>query len=468
MIRNLNAIGKIKPKSSNEIKHSKISLGFEKLDRDVFDPEKAYDKTAELGVKWARIQSGWARTEKQRGVYDFEWIDKVVDNLLIRGIQPWVCLCYGNPLYTEMAKEVFGAVGCPPIFSDEEKTAWKNYVTAFVEHFDGRINRYEIWNEPDGIWCWKHGVNATELGIFTRDTAKCIKEIKPEAEVIGGVICTRNLAFLNEAFLTGMGEYLDYISFHEYTHDETKVFETVKAYTALAHMYNPKIRIIQGESGTQSKIGGHGALAECAWTEEIQAKQLARHTIADLMSGVEMASYFSCMDMIEALNGKNGDTASYLDYGYFGVLGAEFDENGKSVGTYYRKPSFYTLRNICSIFSDDYEACEIPLVFNNEYSGFVCDRKPCYRDVISAAFKKENGVGFVYWYPSNILTTSFDSVVSVTFHTNYEKLTLIDVMDGTIYEIPENMIQRHPGGVCYIANLPVKDTPLILAGGDFE
>ena len=115
----LKKIGKIIPKRSNEIKHSKISLGFEKLDRDVFDPEKAYDKVADCGVKKVRLQSGWQRTEKQKGVYDFEWLDTIVDNFVNRGIEPWMCLCYGNSLYTEQAKEVFGAVGCPPIFSEE-------------------------------------------------------------------------------------------------------------------------------------------------------------------------------------------------------------------------------------------------------------------------------------------------------------------------------------------------------------
>ena len=63
----LKKIGKVTPKSSKEINYSKIGLGFEKLDRDVFDPEKAYDKVAECGVKWARIQSGWKKTEKQKG-----------------------------------------------------------------------------------------------------------------------------------------------------------------------------------------------------------------------------------------------------------------------------------------------------------------------------------------------------------------------------------------------------------------
>ena len=53
----LKKIGKIIPKKSSEIKNSKISLGFEKLDRDVFDPEKAYDKVADCGVKKVRLQS---------------------------------------------------------------------------------------------------------------------------------------------------------------------------------------------------------------------------------------------------------------------------------------------------------------------------------------------------------------------------------------------------------------------------
>lgn len=57
------------------------------------------------------------------------------------------------------------------------------------------------------------------------------------------------------------------------------------------------------------------------------------------------------MEMIEALRGEKGNTTSYLDYGYFGVLGAEFDDNGKSVGTYYKKPSYFTLQNIASIFA---------------------------------------------------------------------------------------------------------------------
>ena len=463
----LKKIGTITPKKSSDIKYSKISLGFEKLDRDVFDPEKAYDKVAECGVKKVRLQSGWQRTEKEKGVYDFEWLDSIVDNFIKRGIEPWICLCYGNRIYTEAAEKVFGAVGCPPIFTEEEKQAWINYVKAVVVRFKGKVNYFEIWNEPDGDWCWKHGANAEELGKFTLSTAKAIKEANPDAKTIGGVLCLRKLDFLNTALKTGMAEYLDFISFHEYTHDERNVFEKVESFRALAKIYNPNIELIQGESGTQSRRGGHGALWDGAWTEEIQAKQLARHTLADLMTNVHFTSYFSCVDMIEALNGDVNNKASYLDYGYFGILGADFDENGRSTGEYYKKPSYYALQNICSLFAEDITVCTLPIFIHSNYAGAQYENQPHRYEITSGSFERNGGKAFVYWYPSNIMTTSYNSSVTIEFYTEYKDIKLIDIMDGSVYEIPSDMIEDKGDGVYLINELPIKDTPLILTFGSF-
>lgn len=463
----LKKIGTIQPKKSSEIEYSKISLGFEKLDRDVFDPEKAYDKVADCGVKKARIQSGWQRTEKEKGVYDFGWLDEIVDNFTKRGIEPWICLCYGNSLYNDMAKNIFGAVGCPPITSDEEKRAWINYVKATVMRYSGKVNYFEIWNEPDGDWCWKHGANATELGEFTLATAKAIKEINPDAKTIGGVVCLRKLDFLNTAFKTGMGEYLDFISFHEYTHDERNVFEKVDNIRALAKHYNPNIEIIQGESGSQSRSGGCGALWDGAWTQKIQAKQLARHTMADLLADVHFTSYFSCMDMIEALNGNVNDKSSYLDYGYFGILGANFDEDGKSIGEYTEKLSYYVLQNICSLFAGDIKLCKHPIYVHSGYSARKYETQLHRYDIISGVFERNGDKAFVYWYPSNIMTTSYQSSITLELLTENKDIRLIDIMDGSVYKIPDNMIENNGDGVYVIKELPIKDTPLVLTIGNF-
>lgn len=342
-------IGEIKAKNSKDIKFSKIGLGFEKLDRDAFDPTKCYDKIAALGVKWARIQSGWAKTEREKGVYDFEWLDKIVDSLISYGLKPWICLCYGNGLYSELAAQTFGCVGVPPIHDEESVAAWENYVRATVEHFKGRIDTYEVWNEPDNKSCWKTGVNATELGEFTAKTARYVKETDPDAYVIGGVACKKRLTFMNEAMRAGMADYIDGISFHEYTPDESSVAQTVSAYRALAHAYGKDLEIIQGESGSQSRSGGCGAVRKGAWTQKKQAKQLLRHAIADLAADVKFTSYFSCMDMFEALRGTVDDPESYKDFGYFGVLGATFDEDGHATGEYTPKLSYRALQVIASL-----------------------------------------------------------------------------------------------------------------------
>ncbi len=467
MIR-LKKIGNVTPKASSEIKHSRIGIGFEKLDRNVFDPEQAYDKIAATGVKWVRIQSGWQRTEREKGVYDFAWLDSIVDNLIKRGMVPWMCLCYGNDLYTEKAKEVFGAVGCPPINTEEERQAWHNYVKATTSHYKGRIEYYEVWNEPDGSWCWKTGPNATELGNFNVATAKAVREGDPDAKVIGGSICTKDIGFVREALKTGMGEAIDAFTFHEYTADETSVPNTVSAYKAICGEFNPDIEIIQGESGSQSRHDGNGALHDQGWTSDKQVRQLARHTMIDLLTDVKFTSYFTSVDMIEALRGTVGDKASYMDFGYFGVLGVEFDEDGFAKSGYEPKPSYRALQTICSIFSDDVEKADVPFVRwkfaspwigGNDYDG----------EIIWGGFKKPNGAkAFVYWNPSNLLTTKFESTISFRVASDKcRELKIVNLLDGSVYEFTDEMLQWTGEESVDLKNIPVTDYPLLITLGDF-
>ncbi len=460
-------IGTVTPKSSLEVKQSRLGLGFEKLDRNTFDPNKAYDKVAALGVKWIRIQSGWQRTERQKGVYDFTWLDEIVDNLLSRGLRPWLCLCYGNDLYTEMAKTVYGAVGCPPIFSKKEKTAWKNYVQATVRHFAGRIFAYEIWNEPDAD-CWKSGVNGTEFGLFTRDTAKAIRETDPALTVYGGVICVGTLKFLNEALQTGMAGYLDAITYHQYTPDEQEIPKWVNAWLSLAKQYNPKIQLIQGESGSQSRSDGAGAMWGAAFTPRKQAKQLLRHAVMDLSTEVLFTSFFSCMDMKEALNGVVGDASTYKDYGYFGVLGADFDEDGFATGEYTPKPSYYALQNLSAIFSEDYEKCELPIFYRTEHSRRIWRETEPHTKVCDCAFRRPDGSAlYAYWMPTELLTTDYESNITLEVATLPAPMRLVDPYDGSIYEIPESMIETDPFGCITVHALPIRDYPMFLTFGNF-
>lgn len=106
------------------------------------------------GVKYARCQTGWAKCEKEKGVYDFSWLDSITDNLIRRGIKPWFNVGFGNPIYIDNIPNET-AVGCVPLFySDETVNAWKNYIHALTEHFSSRVQYYEIWNEANTEHFW--------------------------------------------------------------------------------------------------------------------------------------------------------------------------------------------------------------------------------------------------------------------------------------------------------------------------
>lgn len=484
----LKKVGAVKIYSSNEIGSSRIGIGFEKLDRGAFDPEKAYDPVAATGAKWIRLQSGWARTETKKGIYSFQWLDSIVDNLLKRGMTPWLCLCYGNSLYTPEAAEIFGAVGYPPQ-TPEAAEGWSNYVTETVRHFKGRIAWYEVWNEPDGVWCWKTGVDGTEYGELVKRTAAAVKAGDPDAKIIGGCQCLFELEWLSAMLATGAGKVLDAFSYHNYAVDETFLPHQVQSLYALAKRYNQEIKLIQGETGAQSRSDSPGgALSGGAWTQLKQAKYMVRHTITDFMSNVMFSSYFSCLDMMEALNGRVGDKASRKDFGYFGILSAEFDDDGVATGVYTPKTAYRTLQVLASVFKEDFDIAVLPVQLRSEFSRRLLGPEEPPKAFSYAGFQRKNGsCAFAYWKPTDLLTDSFESTVSID-SVLPGKPRIVDLLDGTVYEIPEPMIKREtptwrdtPNGAVEIpgntasknldflrfVHLPVKDYPLLLTFGDF-
>lgn len=463
----LKKIGRIVPLAPGQARDSRLGLGFEKLDRKAFEPEKAYDLVAGSGVRYVRIQSGWQRTEIQKGVYDFSWLDSIVDHLIARGMEPWIDLCYGNGLYTPAAREIFGAVGCPPISTEEEKTAWRNYVEALVRRYAGKVAWYEIWNEPDGRHCWRHGINAAEYGDFAVDTCRAIHRADPGAKAIAGVLCSINLPYFKEMFDRGVAVEADAVSFHRYNANELDALQEIRALRALIDRYNPKLRIIQGESGTQSDSRGAGALRGGAWTPLKQAKYLLRHRLLDLASEVVFTSHFSALDMIEALNGRVGDKASYLDFGYFGVIQAEFNEDGLATGEYKPKLSYQALQNLCALFPGDVAPADLPLRREALDSPRVFAKDDASSSLVALGFRGKGGEALAYWKAVDLMRETYDGTISFRLAGEEREIRLIDLLSGQIYELPPSMMESVNGQVVRLRNLPLTDCPLLLTFGEF-
>lgn len=83
-------LGNLKTFSANEIETSRWPIGGETLDRDYADYHFYKEYLGPLGAKSIRLQGGWAKCEQEKGVYDFEWLDKIIDDALARGVKPWI------------------------------------------------------------------------------------------------------------------------------------------------------------------------------------------------------------------------------------------------------------------------------------------------------------------------------------------------------------------------------------------
>ena len=206
------------PKSADLPESSTGSIGFECLDRGLFDPDRCYDTLAAAGVKWARCQTMWSRCEKQKGVYDFTVLDGVVDNLTRRGIRPWFSVTFGNTLY--MTNCFTGAaVGCvPTLYGEECRAAWCAYVRALARRYKGKVTHWEVWNEPNLPQFWQPSKpNADDYLALVKLTGSVIREEIPDAKIGGTTASPALNAWEKRFFEAGGAKAIDFWCGHAYT-----------------------------------------------------------------------------------------------------------------------------------------------------------------------------------------------------------------------------------------------------------
>ena len=267
----------------------------------------------------------------------------------------------------------------------------------------------------------------------------------------------------------GVAAEADAVSFHRYNANELDALNEMQALRALIDRYNPKVQIIQGESGTQSDSRGAGALRGGAWTPLKQAKYLLRHRLIDLSTDMVFTSHFSAMDMIEALNGKVGDKASYLDFGYFGVIQADFNEEGLATGEYTPKLSYRALQHLCTLFDGKSKPEQLPIRRVVNPSARVFDKDASDSRLVMLGFRRGNGTALAYWEAADLMRETYDGTVSFQLAGEKDAPRLVDLMTGDVYQVPETLVKRDDlGEIVELVNLPLTDSPLLLMFGDFD
>ena len=290
----LEQIGKVEVVKPDGKGNSLWSVGCETIERGftVYDEYKSF--VGKLGVGYARLMSGWAKCEPQPGVYEFEWLDAIVDDMISQGVCPWLCICYANPIYKDGMIDLDS-----PIFTDEETMqAWLRYVKEIVVRYKGKITMYEIWNEPDG----GNGKKYPEsyINLFIR-TAELIRELDPQVKIAGMALtgsmkpeyATTVLSAIAEQ---GKAHLMDYATIHPYAFNPDETIEDIKAFRALVHKYAPHVVILQGENGTNACLQHAFALRNYEWTEYSHAKWYMRRMTTDFRLGIP-SSVFTMVDI---------------------------------------------------------------------------------------------------------------------------------------------------------------------------
>ena len=408
------------------------SIGCETLDRDYADFDKYRPWLCEIGARSARIQSGWAKCEPEAGKYDFGWLDHIVDGLIEEGLTPWMSLGYGNPVYG--AEKSLGS----RIFSDDRTMkAWRKYVNALVTRYRGKVNEWEIWNEPN---LGRGNNSAADYANLVIATVAEIKKVSPDAVIIAGSLSRMPLDFTSD-FLdilkkkNVLGD-IDYISFHPYFENPDDAVDGILELAELVRSYNPDIKLFMGECGCPCVLEWAHALRYHEWSEYSQAKWVARRMLNDWSLGIR-SSIFTFVDL-QYPNMMQS----------FGMLRTNLLKE-----VVYRRPAFYTFRNIVNVFTP----------------GLVPDRTLEY-DCNSARELSLTGVrigediaGAVMWFSDKLPSDALDfQEVDLTLKgVALAEPVLVDLITGRVYNV-----KRYRGDVMAgrqkFTGLQLWDSPMLL------
>ncbi|MCX7044800.1 MAG: hypothetical protein NTX50_04830 [Candidatus Sumerlaeota bacterium] len=431
-------IGQIKPRPAKDIASSSWSVGGETLDRDftVYANYKKY--LGPLGAKGIRVQAGWAKCEKKPGVYDWAWLDEVVNDSLAQGVQPWLETSYGNTIYPGGGGTGLGG-GFPT--SPEALTAWDNWVRALAQRYKDRVREWEVWNEPDG---GKSNNAEKYTSLFVR-TATIIRAEQPGARIYG-LGLAGNFAFaedflrlLKEQGKTGL---LDAVTFHGYPRNPDDTSGVDKMRSLLAK-YAPKAEARQGETGAPSKFQPAFALANIPWSETTQAKWDLRRMLAHHAKDTPF-NLFTIIDMHYVRNGKP-------QMNWKGLLESKPDQTVDHV-----KPAYYAAQRVFAIFDDSLQRVAD---FNHSESSTTTSKTAVY-----GWRKKDSGALLVaVWFSGGAptgsnATTPMDLILP---GAKFTEPVYADLLTGKVYAIPRERWSSEGGAVTF-RQIPVCDSPALI------
>jgi hypothetical protein len=273
--------------------------------------------TVSIGALGKGTETVWPYVEKHKGVFDWSNLDAWVNEAQDKGVSfffspekvpPWAA---ADPRSCSPTYKGSSVIGCTSMVTDIRD--WDNYVTALVTRYKGKIETYELWNEPDSFFT---GTMA-DLVTLTTHMYNIIRSIDPAAIILSPSPNGLN-SYVDHYFAAGGPTGVDGISFHAYNASPEKVID-----------YVDNIRRIAAKHGLASKPlwNTEGSWGTAILTPDAQVAAVARFYLLQCSNGV-LRFYWYAWDgdawgaLWDATNGPHPATLAYQQV-YDWMVGAK-------------------------------------------------------------------------------------------------------------------------------------------------
>lgn len=146
-------------------------------------PEPWPDQPVEHLRLWD-TRTTWTDLEPERGRFDFTHLDAHLAAAEQHGVTDVVLVLAGTPSWAARDPQAQGAGWLTPGSASPPRRLadWRRYVDAVVEHYRGRVNSYQIGNEPNTSIFWQG--TRRDLRRLVSTAATEIHRLDPSAKVI--------------------------------------------------------------------------------------------------------------------------------------------------------------------------------------------------------------------------------------------------------------------------------------------
>jgi len=181
------------PKQSGELKDNRIGAFAGGLTGGGWKPGEPWDyswmvnQIASRGVKRFRVSID----NLDAGSPDLDWsipqytIDPSHDTLITLLAQQGIAMTYVLTFWDKDTWPGGKGANCPRFKTEAEVDRYLQWVKFMVHHFKDRIQNYELWNEPNTIFC-PQKIEVDDYINLVRRTVPVIRQEYPEAKIVIG------------------------------------------------------------------------------------------------------------------------------------------------------------------------------------------------------------------------------------------------------------------------------------------